>query len=79
MDAGVKGRELRIASTQHVMVMNSSNVNKYSSMTFIINDFAERTVASQSPPKCGVIGGLKCHVQVNDAVSFYRLSSISLR
>jgi len=54
VEAGVSGREFKIASIWQIMVVNSSRVKVCSPITFTIKDFVDLTAASHTPPTLGV-------------------------
>uniref|UniRef100_A0A8D8JI75 (northern house mosquito) hypothetical protein n=1 Tax=Culex pipiens TaxID=7175 RepID=A0A8D8JI75_CULPI len=61
-DIGVSGLELRQPSTWTSNVLRSSAVTGVSPIVFNNSFFVDLTAASQRPPKCGALGGLKCHL-----------------
>ena len=54
--------EFRIASTSVRMVTSSWNLRGWGATSFLSSVFMDWTPASQSPPKCGVRGGMRCQV-----------------
>ena len=75
-DIGVKGRELRHASTRASTVLSSSKVNACKPIDRLRRILQLLTAASQSPPKCGALGGIVTHS--TPRVAAYALSEDSL-
>ncbi len=59
--SGIIGWELRIASASIRTVFNSSKERGHGDINFRKSTFIDFTPASQSPPKCGALGGERCH------------------
>ena len=62
LDIGVRGRELRTASTRVRKVYISSNVNAALPITFFKCVLTALILLSQIPPKLGDFGGIKTHL-----------------
>lgn len=60
-DRGVKRREFKIDSTRINTVFNSLKVNEALLNVQYRCDFNDFMAASQSPTKCGDLGGIKFH------------------
>ena len=58
---GSDGRELSTASTSIRIVSSSSYLRGLDDKFFLKRVFMALTPASQMPPKCGALGGDKCH------------------
>lgn len=58
-DIGEMGLELSIASISTTSVSSSSYVRDAFAMLLTRRCFADLTAASQRPPKCGALGGMK--------------------
>jgi len=71
------GLEFKIPSTSVVNVLSSSNVNSESPITRLRWCLKIFTVASHSPPKCGAIGGIKCHVILCELANLFTRSLCS--
>ncbi len=58
---GIIGQELRIASASIRTVFNSLKERGRGDINFRKSTFIDFTPALHSPPKCGALGGERCH------------------
>lgn len=62
MVSGVNGLEFKTDSIRQTTVASSSKVKVWTPTVRTNNFFIDFTAASQRPPKCGALGGLKCQL-----------------